>query len=75
MAGSVARLSPGPMRALVLPIFAMLAATRVVLLAHYPGDVLAGWGLGVLINRAVGLLYDRMIPSSLARNAPNQGSR
>ncbi len=30
-----------------------LAATRVLLLAHYPSDVLAGLGLGVLVNKAV----------------------
>ena len=30
-----------------------LAATRVLLLAHYPSDVLAGWGIDALINKAV----------------------
>jgi membrane-associated phospholipid phosphatase len=31
-----------------------LAASRVRLLAHYPSDVIAGWGIGALINQAVG---------------------
>jgi membrane-associated phospholipid phosphatase len=36
-----------------------LAATRVVLLAHCPSDVLAGWGIGALINKAVGAAFGR----------------
>jgi membrane-associated phospholipid phosphatase len=34
-----------------------LAATRIALLAHYLTDVLAGWSLGVLINRAVAAAF------------------
>jgi membrane-associated phospholipid phosphatase len=34
-----------------------LAASRVVLLAHYPSDVVAGWGIGALINKAVGAAF------------------
>jgi membrane-associated phospholipid phosphatase len=38
---------------------ASLAASRVVLLAHYPSDVLAGWGIGILLNKMTGRLPRR----------------
>jgi membrane-associated phospholipid phosphatase len=46
-------------RAPLLSGLGTLAATRVVLLAHYPSDVLAGWGIGALINKAVGAAFGR----------------
>ena len=39
------------MRGAVWPALALLAASRVLLLAHYPSDVAAGLGLGGLIER------------------------
>jgi membrane-associated phospholipid phosphatase len=54
MAGSLSRLSPEWMRPLVWLSLGGLAATRIALLAHYVTDVVAGWTMGVLLNRAVG---------------------
>jgi undecaprenyl-diphosphatase len=57
MAPSAARLSPERLRPLVWSAFAALSMTRILLLAHYPSDVFAGWTGGVLINRAVAAVY------------------
>jgi membrane-associated phospholipid phosphatase len=59
IAGSLARMLPRPWRPTVWLASGALAASRVVLLAHYPTDVLAGWGLGVLLNKATGRLLGR----------------
>jgi membrane-associated phospholipid phosphatase len=59
MAGSVARLAPPQWRPWLWSGFGALAATRVMLLAHYPTDVLAGWGIGIALNNAVGAFFRR----------------
>ena len=53
VAPSIARMSPLWTKPLVWSGSAALAASRVMLLAHYASDVFAGWTVGVLINRAV----------------------
>jgi membrane-associated phospholipid phosphatase len=47
---------PPPLRPLVWPAFATLAASRVLLLAHYPSDVIGGLALGAGIDGAVAML-------------------
>jgi membrane-associated phospholipid phosphatase len=59
IAGPLARLAPRPLRPLVWPVLAALASTRVLLLAHYPSDVAAGFGIGAAIGRLVRLLQGR----------------
>jgi len=54
---SAQRLVPKQWRAPMWGGLAALAATRVVLLAHYPSDVVAGWSIGALINKAVGAAF------------------
>jgi len=56
IAGSLARVVPSRWRFALWSAFGALAATRVMLLAHYPTDVLAGLFIGAAINRAVGPL-------------------
>ncbi len=57
---SAATLLPPAARNLAWSIGAMLVATRVVLLAHWFTDVLAGLGLGVGVERAIRLLTKPM---------------
>jgi membrane-associated phospholipid phosphatase len=71
---SAATLLPPKMRNLVWATGVLLVATRVVLLAHWLSDVLAGLGLGAVVERVVRLLT-KPGPSSEARQAPVTASR
>jgi membrane-associated phospholipid phosphatase len=53
IAGPLLRLTPGEGRPAVLMVLGALAATRVLLLAHYVTDVVAGLALGAGIGSAV----------------------
>ena len=53
VATTMLRLFPRRFRLLVWPAITVLAATRIALLAHYPSDVAAGLGFGVLLDKAV----------------------
>jgi membrane-associated phospholipid phosphatase len=57
IAASAQRLVSQRWRATVWSALGALAATRVMLLAHYTSDVIAGWTIGVLINKAVGAVF------------------
>jgi membrane-associated phospholipid phosphatase len=50
IAGSIADLCPSRFRPLIWPSITTLAATRILLLAHYLSDVVAGLALGVLLD-------------------------
>jgi membrane-associated phospholipid phosphatase len=56
--GALARtthaLLPAPLRPVMWSAFAVLAASRVLLLAHYPSDVIGGLALGAGIDAAIG---------------------
>jgi membrane-associated phospholipid phosphatase len=56
---SAQRLVPPRWRAPLWSALGTLAATRIVLLAYYPSDVLAGWGIGALINKTVCAAFGR----------------
>ena len=53
LAVPLSRLAPSGIRPVVWPACVALAATRIVLLAHYPTDVAAGLALGALLHRMV----------------------
>jgi membrane-associated phospholipid phosphatase len=59
IAVSAQRLVPRRWRAALWGGLGMLAATRIMLLAHYTSDVAAGWGIGALINKAVCAAFGR----------------
>jgi membrane-associated phospholipid phosphatase len=61
IAASAQRLVPKRWRAPLWSGLGTLAATRITLLAHYPSDVLACWGIGALINKAVRAALRRAI--------------
>ena len=56
---SAQRLVPRRWRAPLWSALGALAATRVLLLAHYPSDVAAGLGIGALINKSVRAAFSR----------------
>ena len=75
IAASAHRLVPKRWRAPLGSGLAALAATRVIRLAHYTSDVLAGWGIGTLINKAVGAAFgraERSASKNIAAAAPLQ---
>jgi undecaprenyl-diphosphatase len=75
IAASAQRLVPRRWRTTLWSALGGLAATRVMLLAHYPSDVVAGWGLGALINRAVGAVFgkaERATSKNIAAATPLQ---
>jgi undecaprenyl-diphosphatase len=57
IAGSARRLLPRRWWPTLIGALGALGATRVVLLAHYPSDVVAGWDIGALIDKAVGAAF------------------
>jgi undecaprenyl-diphosphatase len=75
IAASAQRLVPRRWRTTLWGALGALAATRVALLAHYPSDVVAGWGIGALINRAVGAVFgkaERSTSKNIAAATPLQ---
>ena len=56
IAPSLRRIAPPSLRPAVGPALLGLAASRILLLAHYPTDVIAGLAFGTVIDRAVALL-------------------
>jgi membrane-associated phospholipid phosphatase len=71
---SAATLLPSRARNPVWAIGAILAATRIVLLAHWFSDVLVGLGLGVAMERAMRRLT-RPVPIRSRREIPVVGRR
>lgn len=65
IAGSLAGLCPDSFRPLVWPSITALAATRIMLLAHYVSDVVAGLALGVGLDKVVGWLLAMRAPSAI----------
>jgi undecaprenyl-diphosphatase len=53
IAGPMARLAPRHLRPLVWAGILGLASTRIMLLAHYPSDVVAGLAIGAGLGKAV----------------------
>ena len=66
---SAQRLLPQHWRPALWSGFAVLAATRVMLLANYPSDVVAGFGMGALINKAVVAMFGRAERATAERAA------
>ena len=50
---ATSRMAPAPVRPFLWPAAVALAATRFLLLAHWPTDIAAGLGIGVALERAV----------------------
>jgi undecaprenyl-diphosphatase len=53
IAGPLVRLAPEPVRPLVWAGILGLASTRILLLAHYASDVVAGLAIGACLGKAV----------------------
>jgi membrane-associated phospholipid phosphatase len=70
LAAAGARMIEGPARFLVWPAALALAATRLVLLAHYLSDALAGLFLGIAIDRLVARALRLPIARAESRAAP-----
>jgi len=51
IAAPLARSLPESVRPAAWPVLTILAASRVLLLAHYPSDVAAGLAIGTLVER------------------------
>jgi membrane-associated phospholipid phosphatase len=66
---SAQRLLPRRWRPALWSGFAALAATRIMRLAHYPSDVIAGLGMGALINKAVVAMFGRAERAAAERAA------
>jgi hypothetical protein len=67
IAGSLTRLCPDRFRILVWPSITALVATRIMLLAHYVSDVVAGLMLGVAIDKLVGRLFNSVRATLIAK--------
>jgi membrane-associated phospholipid phosphatase len=71
---SAATLLPSRPRNLVWAVSGLLVATRVVLLAHWVTDVLAGLGLGVAVERAI-RPFTRPVPIDRVKASAPQRER
>jgi membrane-associated phospholipid phosphatase len=65
--GSLTRLSPDRFRILVWPSITALVATRIMLLAHYVSDVVAGLVLGAAIDKLVGRRFNSVRATPIAK--------
>jgi membrane-associated phospholipid phosphatase len=65
--GSLTRLCPDRFRILVWPSITALVATRIMLLAHYVSDVVAGLVLGAAIDKLVGRLFNSVRATLIAK--------
>ena len=52
LAAAAARTAPAPIRPFIWPAAVAMAATRFLLLAHWPTDVVAGLAIGAALERA-----------------------
>ncbi len=52
VAAAASRTAPAAVRPFIWPAVVALAATRFLLLAHWPTDIAAGLGMGVILERA-----------------------
>jgi membrane-associated phospholipid phosphatase len=60
LASAGAQLAPRGVRPFVWPTAIGLACTRILLLAHYPTDVLAGLTFGALLHKAIRAFMQRL---------------
>ncbi|HLH97159.1 MAG TPA: phosphatase PAP2 family protein [Xanthobacteraceae bacterium] len=69
VAGSLRRLAPAQWRPLVWPAMVGLAATRILLLAHYATDVAAGLLMGAAIDKFVATALKALRGTAAPRDA------